>query len=254
MQGDEAKEGAGSAGADRLGELQARVERLGNLFTQLEGARAAARRTRVGITILLLIVAVGYGYALLHTLLRVQRDEVYQKQVVDAANEQLAKMVREFEPVVREKGGKILDKYLAEFKTQGPKAWPEIQEALEKEAVVFQNNAAEKAETTLRKTLGSLATRQEERVREAFDIKTDEDLSNVMDNLNKALASATADVLEEKFGKSQKRYVDITEKVTRLLPEDRRETFLKLADRFWMNLLLDQLKGMDFLKPLITSE
>ena len=55
MQGDEAKEGAGSGGADRLGELQARVERLGNLFTQLEGARAAARgktrqRSAVGVT------------------------------------------------------------------------------------------------------------------------------------------------------------------------------------------------------------
>ena len=76
MQEEQTKDGAGPAGPDRLTDLKDRVDGLSRLLDRWSDARIAARRTRIGVVIVLLLVVLGYMYFIIMSAVRFYRKEV----------------------------------------------------------------------------------------------------------------------------------------------------------------------------------
>jgi hypothetical protein len=245
MTEDQANSSAGSGGADRIAALGAKLEGLGSLFGQLEDARAAARRTRVGVVLVILLVFLGYGLVIYRTFTGIDKEELMaevQSSLMNVATHganELTQVAKELAPV-----------YSEELRTQFSEEWPNISEQIKAEGDELLGNITKHLDSDVRARFNAMAKRQQERVLTEFDmLKDPAQIDLVMENLEHALRDATYDVLNERVGKAETRFRAVNEKILLFLPEERRSGFQSDLSRVWEDLLRYRLRGMEMIEP-----
>jgi len=252
MQG-EAKEGAGSGGADRLGGLKSRIDGLAGLLTQLEAARSGARRARLGVVIVIIIVMIGYGWAIYRT----GREFVTKgvDQIVTQGNKRLAEFAIQARQELLAMGKRVAPIYLDEAKKELNKAWPAIRQQLEDERDTLLSNVKDQLQSVVDERIPDLAARQEQRVLEEFkDIMTDEKKTVIMRNLDIALREATLNVLDKRINESAERLRKTRDEILEFLPEGQREPFKQRMEKLWDIIALEALKGKEMIDEGVTIE
>jgi hypothetical protein len=88
--------------------------------------------------------------------------------------------------------------------------------------------------------MDKIAKGAEQRLRGEFaELKDDQKLNTVMDNVNKALHGAVLDVFEARAKKAEERLMAVQEKAIDLLPAESRDTFVERMGKAWDRFLLD---------------
>ena len=240
---------ADAGGSNQLAGLQSRVDELAGLFKQWAAARSAAKRTRIGVVIVILLVIAWYAWMLLSTLMQV-KDESYQKELLEAASASAVMLMNRASPQVMAAVNRLRPVYAEEIQKQFQEHQTEINEHLMTEVEKLSHNLADKLQITMDAKLKDMSARQKTKMRAAFpQIKTDKDLDIVIENLDKAVNGAAVDVMASRLKKAQERLADVTNKVLQFLPEDRREGFAVRMDRLFDRFALDELGGRKFLQP-----
>jgi len=243
MQGEQTKDGAGSAGPDRLTELKDRVDGLSRLLDRWSDARVAARRTRIGVVIVLLLVLLGYGYFIVKSFIRFRDNEVpkflaeIQSQSVKIAVDKLPDLTRRAQVVAAV--------YRDELQEQLKSRAPEIREKFIEEANTLAANVADTCQLKIEAKLNTMAERQKEKVVAAFPRLTDDAKRDlVMSNLDAAFQEATLKLLEERVETGEKRMRATYDKILQFLPEGDREAHEERMRKAWEKFLLWDLEGM----------
>ena len=241
MPGEQPKQGAGSGGPDRLSEIQARIDELTKLTQQYEVARIAARRTRMGISIVILLIALGFAAVLISTAYsfwnsKKEREEFLgqlQARMLSTESGTLHEainMVREVAPV-----------YADEAKKQFSQEWPSIRAKIHSEADLFLADLAAQSRERLKARLDKVAKRAEQRLKVEFkELNDKQTLATVMDNVNKALEGAVLDVFEARTEKAKERLMAVQEKAMDFAPADKNsgDTFVERMAKAWDQFLL----------------
>jgi hypothetical protein len=239
MPEEQTKQGAGSGGPDRLAEIQARIEGLTKLTQQHEMARIAARRTRMGISIVILLIVLGFAAVLISTAYsfwsaKKEREEfLAQLQARMLSTEsgtlhEAINMVREVAPV-----------YADEAKKQFSHEWPSIQAKIHAEGDLFLADLTEQGKAKIKARLDKIAKGVEKRLMVEFkELKNDQTLDTVMVNVQKALEGAVLDVFEGRAKKAKERLMAVQEKALDFLPPENRDTFVERMGKAWDRFLL----------------
>jgi len=215
------------------------VEELANLNRQLEAARRAGKRTRLGITIVILLIILGFGAALYSVYANFDMSK-FQAQVRVKMLDPKTGTLGEF----LEMGRRLLPVYQEEVQSQLGKEWPNIRAKLQGEAQLFANTIAEKAEAKVKDRLAKIAQRQEARITAEFpQLKDEKTRDIVMANLEKALQGAVLDVFEDRANKAQDQMVAVFDNMVKFLPEGSRESFQARMSKVWEQFLLYDLGG-----------
>lgn len=240
MPGEQPKQGAGSGGPDRLSEIQARIDELTKLVRQYEAARIAGRRTRTGISIVILLIVLGFAAVLISTAYSFwnagKEREAFLAQLQarmlstesgtlhDAMN-----MVREVAPV-----------YADEARKQFSREWPGIRAKLQAEGDLFLADLRDQSKARIKARLDKVAKEAEQRLKVEFkELDNEQTLATVMDNVQKALQSATLDVLSARTEKAKERLMAVQEKAIDFVPADTSGgTFVERVGKAWDQFLL----------------
>lgn len=242
MQGEQAKEGAGSGGPDRLTEIRGKVDALGRLFDQLEEARTAARRTRIGVIIVILLVFLGYGLVMYNGVKKFVRNELPKFQAEIQAR--MLKIGASAMDELSSMAGRVAPVYKDEVRTQLQARWPDMKDELTRQGELLMDNLADNCEARIRAKLTEMAMRQKSRVFKAFPVlKDDAARDRVMKNLDTAFQGATLDVLKDRIGKAEKRLREVNDKILKFLPEGDQERFQSRMSKAWDNFWLYDLGG-----------
>lgn len=243
MQEEQTKGGAGSAGPDRLTDLKDRVDGLSRLLDRYADARVAARRTRIGVVIVMLLVLCAYAYFVIMGLVRFKNEEV-PKFLAELQSQSLKMAYAEAPDLMRRAqilGGVYRDELQNQLKTRAP----EIKEKFIAESEEFANNVGDTCQAKIETKLDAMAERQKEKVMAAFPRLTDEATRDiVMANLDAAFQEATMNLLEDRVAKGEERLRATYDKILLFLPEGDREGHEERMRRAWENFLLWDLEGM----------
>jgi hypothetical protein len=240
MPGEQPKQGAGTGGPDRLSQIQGSIDELAKLTQQYESARITARRTRMVISIVILLIVLGFAAALISTAYsfwngKKEREEFLGQlqarmlstqtgTLYDAIN-----MVREVAPV-----------YAEETRKQFSREWPNIQAKIRSEGDLFLANLTEQGKAKIEARMDKIAKGAEQRLKAEFtELKDDQKLNTVMDNVHKALDGAVLDVFEARAKKAEERLMAVQEKAIDLLPAASRDTLVERMGKAWDRFLLD---------------
>ncbi len=239
MPGELPKQGAASSAPDRLSEIQARIDQLAKLNQQYELARIAARRTRTGISIVIFLIALGFAFVLMSTAYSFwhstkEREEFLgqlQAQMLSTESGTLHEainMVREVAPV-----------YADEARKQFSQDWPNIRAKLKSEGDLFLSDVTEQAKAAMKARLEKVAKESEARLKVEFkELKNDQTLDTVMDNVQKALQSAALDVFEARVEKAKERLMAVQEKAIEFAPAENSGTLIERAGKAWDQFLI----------------
>lgn len=244
MQGEQAKEGAGPAGPDQLTEVKGKVDAIGRLFDQLTEARTAARRTRLGVVLVILLVFLFYGF-------------IGYRAIVSFKNERMPEFTGELSARFATVGTGALDDlvriaqrvapvYRDELKKQLQERGPEIKAAAIKQAEELAGSLADSSQAKIQEKLRTMAQRQKARVLEAFpNLKDEKTREIVMTNLETAFQNATMNVLEDRVKKGEERLQKVYDSILKFLPESDREGHQERMRKAWEQFLLWDMKGME---------
>jgi hypothetical protein len=239
MPEEQTKQGAGSGGPDRLAEVQARIDGLTKLTQQYEAARIAARRTRMGVSIVVVLIVLGFAAVLISTAYsfwnaKKEREEfLAQLQARMLSTEsgtlhEVINMVREVAPV-----------YADEAKKQFGQEWPSIQTKIHAEGDLFLADVTAQGKAKIKARLDKIANGAKKRLMVEFkELKNDQTLDTVMDNVQKALEDAVLDVFEGRTEKAKERLMAVQEKAFDFLPPESRDTFVERMGKAWDRFLL----------------
>ena len=239
MPGELPKQGAGSGGPDRLSEIQARIDELTKLTQQYEVARIAARRTRTGISIVILLIVLGFAFVLMSTAYSFwhstkEREEFLgqlQARMLSTESGTLHEainMVREVAPV-----------YADEARKQFSQEWPSIRAKIHTEGDLFLADLTEQGKARIKARLEKVVKGAEERLKVEFkELKNDQTLDTVMDNVQKALESAVLDVFEARAEKAKERLMAVQEKAIDFVPAENSDTLVERVGKAWDQFLL----------------
>jgi len=243
MQGEQTKDGAGSAGPDRLTDLKDRVDGLSRLLDRLSDARVAARRTRIGVVIVLLLVLGVYGYFIFKGFVRFRDEEL--DNFVAALHSESAKIFVNKAPDVMRRANVLAVVYRDELQNQLKARAPQIKEKFLQEADTFSGNVADTCQAKIEAKLDAMAQRQRERVMEAFPRLTDDAKREiVMSNLETAFQDATLNLLEKRVAEGEERLLATYDKILLFLPEGDREGHEQRMRDAWDDFLLWDLPAM----------
>jgi len=246
MADEQQKPAAG--GADQLAGLKSRLEEMSNLFKQWEAARSAAFRARVGVLIVILLIILGYGWALLSTILEARKPD-YQAQLMQAATKVAMQIVERARPQLQAAIEKVAPAYREEIVKQFREHKDEMYQAVLDEAQKLGEELIDKVEAEFKGKIQEMAERQRQAIRNAFpSIKTDEDLDRIIENLQVALQAAAYEVLNPRIQDAQEKLREASEKVISFLPPERAEGFHARMARMWDKLLLEDLGGRKYLQ------
>ena len=235
MPGEQPKQGAGSGLPDRLSEIQARIDELTKLTQQYEVARIAARRTRMGISILITLIALGLTFVLMSTAYSFwhatkEREEfLAQLQVEMWSTEsgtlhEALNMVRVVAPI-----------YEDEARKQFSQDWPNIRAKIHAEGDLLLAHLAEQSKARMKDRLEKIAKGAEQRLKVEFkELQNDQTLESVMINVQKALESAALD-FQARTEKAKARLMAVEEKAMDLAPANSDETFVERMGKAWSN-------------------
>ena len=244
MQGEAS--GAGSGGSDRLGGLKAKVAGLSGLLVQLDAARASARRTRVGIVIVILLVFLGYGFVMYSA-----GKTFIQQEMPKLGAEVQARMVKLGTSAIKDlmaMAQRVAPVYREAAQEQLREEWPSIRETLVAEANTLVNNVQADAQEMLETRLTTMAERQKDRIMAEFKELDGETQDIVMENLEVALREATLNVIKSRIDKAEARLRKTHEKILTFLPEGEREPFKMRMYKIWDQFLLVDLKGSELIE------
>ena len=239
MAGEQPKQGAPSGGPDRLSEIQARIDELTKLNQQYEAARIAARRTRMGISIVILLIALGFAAVLISTFYSFWTSEKERQEFLGELQAQMLStqsgtlhdtidMVREVAPV-----------YAEEARKQFSAEWPSIQAKIRSEGELFVTNLTTKGTEKIKAHLDKIAKGAEQRLKVEFkELANGQTLDAVMDNVQKALEGAVLDVFQARAETARKRLEAVQEKTLDFLPPENRDTFVERMGKVWDRFLL----------------
>jgi len=243
MQEEPTKDGAGSAGPDRLTDLQDRVDGLSRLLDRWSDARVAARRTRIGVVIVLLLVLGVYGFFIFKSLVRFKNEDV--PKFIAELNSQSVRMAYNKLPDLTRRAGVLTVVYRDELQDQLKTRAPQIKEKFLEEADTLSANVADTCQTKIEAKLAAMAQRQRERVMEAFPRLTDEAKRDiVMSNLETAFQDATLSLLEERVATGSEQLRATYDKILLFLPEGDREGHEQRMRDAWDDFLLWDLPRM----------
>ena len=237
MQGEQASEGAGVGGADQVAELKEKVNSLSRLFTQLEDARTANRRTKVGVVLVILLVLLGYGifiYSQIAALYKEKQDDI-KAQMTQSAGRLLITAKGQLLEIAK----KVYPTYRDELQKQLQTRAPELKELFIKEAEGLVADIKDNGLAPVEERLTQMAERQQERIQKAFPVLADEEaVGVVIENLASALRGAADDVLAKRVEKGEERLRAINDKILAFLPEGDREGFEVRLRKAWEDFLM----------------
>jgi len=237
-----------AGGADQLAGLRSRLDEMGNLFKQWEAARSAAFRARIGVLIVILLIILGYGWAMLSTILEARKPD-YQAQLMQAASRMGMQIVERARPQLQSAIQKIAPAYREELVKQFQEHKDEMYQAVLSEVEQLGNELADRVEAEFRGKLHEMAERQRQAVRNAFpSIKSDEDIDAIIENLQVALQAAAYEVLNPRIQGAQEKLRETSAKVISFLPPERAKDFQARMARMWDRVLLEDLGGRKYLE------
>ena len=240
MQGD-AKEGAGSGGVDRLAELKSKVDGLAGLLRQLDAARTGARRTRVGVVLVILLVFLGYGWVMISHFMEF-KDEQLPELMAQMQSRLLtaeSKPAQEFIAMVK----RVIPVYRQAAEDELRQAWPGMREEFQTQAETLMDNLSNMGQEAVTGRVGDIAERQKDLVLGEFKDLDEEAQRIVLTNLEIGLREATLNVLEERINDAAARIQAIHEKTLKFLPEGERAPFQRRMRDLWDQVLLHETGG-----------
>src|SRR3990172_7313508 len=137
MQGEQAKEGVASGGSDRLGALKGRVDQLSSLYNDLQAARTTAKRTRIGVVIVILLVIAVFGWRVYDTVMKFDRTK-FMAEVQSRVMGLAPNAMQDFWAM----GKRVIPVYRKEFEKQFRAEWPKLSDELHAEAEQFVDTIA----------------------------------------------------------------------------------------------------------------
>jgi hypothetical protein len=241
MPGEQPKQGAASGGPDRLSEIQARIEELTKLNRQYEAARIAARRTRMGVSIVVVLIVLGFAAVLISTAYNFWNSTTEREKFL---GELQAQMLSTESGTLHEAIGVIHDVapiYADEARKQFSEDWPNIRAKIRAEGDLFLAHLTEQGKAKIKARLEKVAQGAEERLKVEFkELKDDQALNTVAENVQKALQGAALEVFEARADKAKERLIAVQEKALDFLPAASRDTFVDRMGKAWDRFLLDQ--------------
>jgi hypothetical protein len=240
MQG-EASAGAGSGGSDRLEGLKSKVDGLTGLMSQLDAARTAARRTRVGIVIVILLVFLGFGWVMYKSV-----KDFIDNEMPRLGAEVQGRMMKIAAGAVRDLGGmvrRVAPVYRAAAEKDLRESWPKMREELIAQGQDFLDGIQTNAKATLDQRLTAMAEAQKARILVEFKDLDEPTQNIVMANVETAFREATLTVFEERVQKAEADIRKVHATILEFLPEEEREPFVMRMSRIWETTLLEDLGG-----------
>ena len=245
MQGEEAKEGAGTEG---LADVKERLDGLNSLYRQVQAARKATSRSYAAIVVILLVVMLLYGFAILRVFtgyMETAKLRELGRVMTNTATEMVSRYQSRVQKLVMDD---LLPKYLEEMQTYFTAKWPELEGELRIEARTLYEEASAHLEETATATQKAILEKAGQSWRDKFkdviDVTSDEQMDMVMANIEKALQSAFVEVVDDRVDEATERVDKITKKILKFLPEDRRGEFNKLLITLSKELQLEAKGGL----------
>ncbi len=218
MQDEQPKGGAGSSVPARLEELKAKTDSLGRLFDQLQDARTANRRTRIGVLVVILLVFIGYFILLFGIGKKFYKEDVNEfaaalqtkmMKVVVNGGERLLEIAQEARPIYEKA---LQEKLKAE--------WPTIKLTVHNEAVALKDYAETESAKQLEDRIKVMGARQKALVIETFpELDTPGEQDLVLANLQLALQGAVEDTFLDMTETWIARIEKVQEKLQKLKPD-----------------------------------
>lgn len=228
MAEDQSKDAAGAESHGEAGGIKEKCDALNNLYDQMNSARRVNRWIRLAIILLILVTILGQVWRGWNVV-----DSIDHEEVALAFTPQIELISSTAMREVRRMSERLIPVYREEFKRQFDAEWPAMRSALMQEAETLRDKIAEEIPVVIRGRLDEMAQRQEERIREAFEIEDDEHLGRVIDNLQLALSGAFLEVSEERIEGAAVRMRATNELLVNFLPEYRREGFQDRIEASW---------------------
>lgn len=245
MEGEQTKQGAGSGGAGRLAAVRARIDELGKLNQQLEAARTAAKRTRLGIGIVILLIILGFAWVWYSAVKSFDTPVFVAEIRTLMLNPKSGTMKEAIDTVER-----VLPVYQAEVKKQFAAEWPNIVKQLQAEQARIMKELPEEAKAKLVSRMKEIADAQQKVLLKEFpELKDDASQKIVLDNLQVALQDAILIVFQKRIEREQARLRAVHETILKILPADTAASFSERVTAAWDQFLLDDLKGRADINP-----
>ena len=243
MAGEEKQGGGGKS--DRVSSLKTRVDELARLNQQLAESRAAGRRIRNGLMIVLLIVILGFVLGV-YSMAKNYDTTTFMAEVQARMLDPNSGTMYELIQVAHE----VAPEYRAEFEKQFSAEWPKMQATLRSEGELFVKNVSESAEARVKGKIDAMVAQHTQRLQEAFpELKDEAKRDIVMKNLEKGFNEAVLAVLEGRADRAQDRLLAVQSKIVKFLPEQDQADFGDRMSRVWNHFLLVEMKGLERITP-----